>query len=516
MKTDDELRAENQAIRERLAAGADARLRGIPGVIHVSVGLKEKGGALTDQLCIRVYVRRKRDRAEIAPDEVIPLEISGIATDVNLVGEFDFQTDNTRYRPIKGGIQISNRILVSAGAGGGTQIARGTLGCLAIDQTDNAAVLLSSSHVLMANGAASGDKVFQPGPVWLPPVMPQPVPLRPTDDADKIAVIRRGVMTNKADAAIAAIDVSSCCHCCGIHFSNDINGLSAAGQPPRNTIVGDERAVSGMRVFKVGHATLRTEGTVVDDNYPDFSITEGATSHPFTGQIAVQNTDHTQPFSIHGDSGAVLINASNKIVGLIFAGGRNVAVHGAPQPFVTLANHISDVFTALNIRIPYAQDVVVTAGERLMDVPSVHEAPIPEPYRALRQRLLRHENTARLFALGERHADEVTQLVNHCKPVTIAWHKSQGPALLATVMGAIRDGHDQLPASVKGVAPHEAVERMRAALGQYGSAALRDHFSRTEVAPLIDQLKDCTSIDEVIERIAKDHTLRALLREIDR
>src|SRR5689334_11512905 len=65
MKTTDQLRAENQAIQERLAAGAQSRLRAIPGVVHVSVGLKQKAGHATDRLCIRVYVREKRNARDI-------------------------------------------------------------------------------------------------------------------------------------------------------------------------------------------------------------------------------------------------------------------------------------------------------------------------------------------------------------------------------------------------------------------------------------------------------------------
>ncbi len=100
-------------------------------------------------------------------------------------------------------------------------------------------------------------------------------------------VIRRMVVGSKVDGGIAAIDVSSWCNCCGSQSTNEIDGLSVGGRPPRNTIVGDEPAVSGMTVFKVGHATLRTEGRVVDDNYPSFDIDRNGTTYPFTGQIAV-------------------------------------------------------------------------------------------------------------------------------------------------------------------------------------------------------------------------------------
>jgi hypothetical protein len=447
-----------------------------------------------------VYVRQKRGLAEIASSEIVPREIDGVPTDVNVIApSVAFQNDNTRYRPIIGGAQITNRIIAANAANTSTQMMRGTLGCAAIDNEDKAEVILSNSHVLMANGGAKGDRIYQPAPVWLPPLTPAQLPYKPTDDHDKIAVIRRGVISTKVDAAIAAIDVSSCCHCCGIHYSNAIRALSDGGTPPKNTIVGDAKAQANENVFKVGQGTLRTTGVVIDANYPDFQITEGATNYTFSGQIAIRHTDATKSFSVQGDSGAVVINGANKIVGLLFAAGRDVDGH----PFLSLANHISDVFSELNIKIPYSSDVKVTSGQR-----------IPDEYRALRTRLSRHENTSRLLALGERHADEVTQLVNHCKPVTIAWHKNQGPALLATIMGAIRDGHDTIPEAVKGVPVHEALEKMRSVLHRYGSDALQEHVGRAETAPLIERLKDCRNIGELIERIARDETLTAVLRGI--
>ena len=467
MKTNEQLRAENDAIRGVLARGSEKSLRGLAGVVHVSVGLKErKGRLLTDKLCIRVYVTKKRPPQEVSTADLIPAEIEGISTDVNTVAQFEFQADNARYRPIKGGIEITNGIIVPFGAttiagasggqilpratvevaatasfpnigsfvvattgvGGGARtvtytgkdathftgcsggagtlavgaavagtplISRGTLGCVAIDDTDKSAVLLSNWHVLEGSTGSQGDKIFQPSPERLPPVAPGQASARPTDDADKIAVIKRSQISDKVDAAIARIDVSSCCHCCGIHYSNEINGLSVGGRPPRNTIVGDEHAVAGMPVFKVGASTLRTEGVVVDANYPSFSIQYSSAPYVFTGQIAIQNINHAQQFSDMGDSGAVVVNMDNKIVGLVFAAGKDVTAGGGTQPFITLANHISDVFTALNIHIAYSPDVVVTAGQTLAGFQTdIDEVTIPEPYRLLRERLKQHDRTA--------------------------------------------------------------------------------------------------------------------------
>jgi len=502
MKTDEHLKAENRAIRDMLAQGAAERLLALPNVLHVSVGLKETGGKLSDQLCIRVYVKEKKRSEQLAAGETVPSEVNGVPTDVNTVGSFEFSEDNTRYRPIKGGIQITNRIIDVNDAGTNTQISRGTLGCVAIDTTDNAPVILGNWHVMYANSARNGDQIFQPPPTSIPPTNLAAVPLRPSDNTDKVAVLRRSVINTSVDAAIAAIDVSSCCHCCGIHFSNEISGLSVAGTPPRSTIVGDERATSGMHVFKVGKSTGRTEGVVVDDNYPSFTIHRGGTDFTFTGQIAIQNSNPLEPFSAHGDSGSVIINSNNKIVGLLFAAAKEVDVKGIKQPFISLANHISDVFSALKIRIAYSQDIKVTSGTTLAEMPEeVFEAPIPEPYGEFRRRLEANEVTAGLLAIGQKHSQEVTYLVNHCRPVMVAWCRNEGPALLAIVMAAVRDGHYRLPEKVNGVAPHQLLLRMRDVLSRHGSRELGDALHSIDL-DVEEVFRNCGNLNELIDRLA--------------
>ena len=140
------------------------------------------------------------------------------------------------------------------------------------------------------------------------------------------------------------------------------------------------------------------------------------------------------------------------------------------------------MFQALDITIPYSPDVKVLSGQVLEDVPgSVREAqaPIPEPYRVLRRRLDAHDATARLVAIGDRHRHEVLSLINDRRRVALAWHRCEGPALLATVMSAVRDGHYGLPSSVKGVTPHDALVRMRAALGTRSGRCARRWAPRT-------------------------------------
>src|SRR5581483_4543646 len=112
MSTHEERAAAEAQAREMLAAGAEARLREIPGVYHVSVGAKERGGRLAQEMCIRVYVRTKQPLESLAPRDRIPRELGGLQTDVNVVNGGRPLANFGRYRPVKGGIAITNMIAV--------------------------------------------------------------------------------------------------------------------------------------------------------------------------------------------------------------------------------------------------------------------------------------------------------------------------------------------------------------------------------------------------------------------
>jgi len=66
-------------------------------------------------------------------------------------------------------------------------------------------MLLSNWHVLSANQAINGDRIYQPAPTSLPTTSLLEIPKRPAEDdkADVIAKIRRTVVSAKVDGGIA-------------------------------------------------------------------------------------------------------------------------------------------------------------------------------------------------------------------------------------------------------------------------------------------------------------------------
>lgn len=341
MKSTEELKRDNEVIRDLLKNGVEELLMKIPGVHHISIGLKEKAGRITDQLCIRIYVEEKKDHSELHAHEVLPSEVNGIPTDVNIIPGFSACIDENRYRPVKGGIQITNRIIIRDENNFGTEVAHGTLGCLARKNEDGKLVLLSNCHVLMANEAKVGDKIYQPAPAVIPEMNNKDLPFHPTDDQNVIGRIVKATINESVDAAIAELDETSI----GNGTGNEINGLSINGIPRLNAIAGQGEAVPGQIVFKVGEVSGRTEGRVIDINYPATKFPIEGKSYTFKGQIAIQSVDPTHHFSEKGDSGSAIVDTQSRIIGLLFANNGNA------QPQITLANHIGDVTAAMNISI---------------------------------------------------------------------------------------------------------------------------------------------------------------------
>jgi hypothetical protein len=461
------------------------------------VGLKERAGQVTSQLAIRVYVRRKRQLDQVSLAERIPSEIDGIPTDVNTVGAYGFTSDNTRYRPIFGGIPISNRIIDSNEALTGTQVQVGTLGCIATLNSDRSPVLLSNWHVLMANSAHIDDSVYQPGPASIPPVDLADLPLRLTDDADVIGKIAKYAISAKADAAVARIDVSSCCHCCGIDYRDEVHELSAGGRPPANAIVGQRPAAAGMTVYKRGMQSLRTTGHVVDSDFPSFDITSHGQTYTFTGQIQIACDDPVARFSGHGDSGSVVVDGDGYIVGLLFATDSS-----NPPDSRSMANHISDVCTELGISVNFASSLhTVSALTRAPSAPLAAPDAVAEAHRAVRERLLRRPAGAHLLELAEEHSAEIAELVDRNRRVTIAWHRVHGPAFVAAALNTLRAGGDAIPASVGGVSLEMMLERVGAALAANGSARLRNVIE-AHGPVLLDAVHGSATFEEVLDSLS--------------
>src|SRR4030095_1212363 len=292
------------------------------GVTGVGIGYKYTGGKKTDDLSIRVYVEKKKDR--IGKDEKIPSEIDGVKTDVIerkfvlqpmrvAVKEIEIQSDTGRYEPLKGGISIGPCPAVNG------FIYVGTLGIIVTDNSTKNTMLLSNFHVMcIDNQWQVGDTMAQPGRVD-----------GGNCPGDVVGTLQKAVLNDKVDCAVSSSTARK--SVCEVVDIGAINGTEAASL--------------NMPVRKRGRTTGLTYGHVDDvDLTVSVDYEDGLGTVTLHHQIGVQvDSSKSSKFGDHGDSGSVVVSDSNKVVGLHFAGSTD-GTSG-------VANPIQDVLTALNVSL---------------------------------------------------------------------------------------------------------------------------------------------------------------------
>jgi hypothetical protein len=60
-----------------------------PDVVGVGIGLRQRGGTITQEVAIVVMVVAKRPLDELEPSEVLPTEIEGVPVDIIETGSIE-------------------------------------------------------------------------------------------------------------------------------------------------------------------------------------------------------------------------------------------------------------------------------------------------------------------------------------------------------------------------------------------------------------------------------------------
>lgn len=310
-------------------------------VVGVGVGYKKVKGERTDTVGIVLFVEEKVPQKALKKEDIIPEEIEGVPTDVQ-VGVFKALSSQgkrrtEKWRPAPGGVSI-----------GHYKGSSGTLGTLVYDRSGEK-LILSCNHVLAcANEGRIGDPVLQPGPCdggRNPDEIAQLYGFTPlffsvennvtgaasvtarvvntlfdmTKSPYRFVPVRTCTKENTHDAALALPARDAC-------VDDTILGIGM--------VDGCSLPELGMHVEKSGRSTGHTKGvvetveTAVRVRYP------GCRKAVFSHQVVVDLR------SQDGDSGAVVVT-EKKAVGLLFAGSESLSV----------CSPLSPVLNALECRI---------------------------------------------------------------------------------------------------------------------------------------------------------------------
>lgn len=469
MKTTDEWKQEHDRLMGMLDE-ARAQLMQYPGVVSVEIGIKESGGDLVDVLAWRVYVTKKLPEDQLAPEAIIPDEILGVKTDVIKMDRPVTTFDANKYRPLKGGIQIDNEMPSGSG----------TLGCFAQVDGTQEIVVLTNAHVVQVGSPT--DPVDMGQPEYTECCCCACDEIGQSSAADR-----------KLDASLdaAIVHLKS-----GVGITNVIRALNADGTD--GVVQGSATAaVSADTVVKVGRTSDRTEGTIVSITHATAAGTDGTPAR--TDQILIRPKAGFPKFQDFGDSGSVLVDKDNKVIGLMWGAyltpGDALFGHG-------IANRITAVLTGLSITIP-AGSLNTTGPALRVTEPVILKREQPEASELiglLQTRLARTGQGRALLDLIDLHRTEIIRLIQHNRAVTVTWHRKQGPAFLAALGRSAKHPTYRIPDEIEGITRAHLVMSMATALEEHGSERLREAVRRTSV-PLLNLLTRYNSVHEIADAL---------------
>ena len=125
--------------------------------------------------------------------------------------------------------------------------------------------------------------------------------------ANKFGALVRAVLSDHVDGAVVSIDAGKASACAIVDI----------GQ-----VKGKNTAAIGMAIRKRGRTSGLTYGTVTSvDQTVSINYGDGLGTHTLKNQIRLEvDTAHSTVMSDHGDSGSVVVDANNKVIGLLYAG----------------------------------------------------------------------------------------------------------------------------------------------------------------------------------------------------
>ncbi len=302
-------RIEEQDRLLRLLPEVRRRLHDVPSITNIGVGAKEVGGEITGDFAFRIYVAEKRPRGELPTAWRIPERIDGIATDVLTAPRTEMLIDTRKVRPLKGGIQLKNEFVQED-----SRTLAGTIGCLAKNINTLEVLALTCEHVLLAGQALIGAGVGQP----------KYVVSCCCCTYNAIGTVFKALKNERVDCAVVMLDADVANEIESADGLNEVEGIG--------TLKGAAQAVCFETVRKRGRTTELTTGTVVDVLFEGSQILIRPTASP------------PAPFADLGDSGSVVVNGANRVIGLLWAADAATRRQG-------VANHIGPVLRELQIMI---------------------------------------------------------------------------------------------------------------------------------------------------------------------
>jgi S1-C subfamily serine protease len=303
-------------------------------VVLVIRGRKKVNDVDTGRVAMVVYVTKKVPLNQLSKEDIVPAEIEGLESDVQITNQIDALSRTDRIRPMPGGV-----------SGGHPNVTAGTISPLRIK---GRLYIVSNNHVIGAcNDSELGDQTWQPGRadggsqadtighLYI-------CPLIHFEDAGGMCpwanrfvnfgnFLAKHVFRSRQRIPAPVLDVLNKVDCAvSLPVDEDdlLEEILDIGMP-----AGFAEAQIADVIKKSGRTSELTRGTVLD--------TEGVSrvSYGSYGNASFEDQIITTAIAQPGDSGSLVFNEQNKVVGLLFAGSDQF----------TIVNKISNVLEALGL-----------------------------------------------------------------------------------------------------------------------------------------------------------------------
>lgn len=400
----------------------EAELLALPHVHAVGIGYAAPD---SQQLAIWLHVEPNApsdylsDRTEI---EGHPLKILRIEQSKMIPTEA-LEVDGNKYRPLEGGCQI----LVGPETSGNRANVVGTLGCLAIDRIEakHYPCILSNHHVLQHT------YVFQ----------------NSATGGDCIGEVTRKVLSDDVDGGICRINTE--------HVAKiiDIGEVTGTYDVTINDIQGQ-----GYPIRKRGRTTRLTNGFITQLN---LTATVQGSGHIFRNQYFITPTPEQPVFVQGGDSGSVLVNMNNEVVGLLWGSlveQNSGRVAGAGNTIAKVMDELSiDILTPQNLaEMPAFKTVNQEIKEALSEVPYGNE----------------------IYGIYATNKDEVQHTVHHSAKLYAIYKNLPIKEFYETLLDIMRNPEKPIPKEVAGQSTLDMLQKIGVPLWEVSEEPVRLYIQK--------------------------------------
>ncbi len=443
----------------------------LPNVVSVGIGLKETAGNLTKEVVYRVCVKAKIKESDLEASEVIPKEINGIKTDVvlplspkdanDVCGGTSERDEYKRYATLTAGLPIGSK------ANSGSV---GTLGWFGAIGSKH--YLLTNKHVLFDSSTGEVTSETKVG---------QPKAKEPSNccccTCGDNWVIGKSVYAKKSkadnidafDYAIAELDNDLTNN--NLKITNDSTAqvieVSGKAQPSVNDVV-----------RKIGYRSGYTEGTIYHTGDHAVNVNGSTVTWKNTVLISPNNTDYKvesedgteckDTFANSGDSGSVVVNEDDEVVGLLWG----VDFDSDPNKAITFANNIMNVIADL-VTEGHNFDIITSGSVAPGNAPEESAAEVKETTQNLLSQLKEGNEESVLAQLYEKHEDEVLRIINHVREGVVVWQRNQGPSFVAALARSAKVKDYEIPQEIEGVSRSKLMDELALLFEKYGSESLK-------------------------------------------